>query len=330
MSRAASRFGKFTRPNFHFKVRRRIDAAKAVGEVPVFTLLRAEANKCTPGYQGGGPREDRATRKWYDAMARAIGDDRVIIAFEPDSLGTIDCLAPSRRDDRYKLLRYGVDALSKLPNSTIYLEAGASDWESASLTAKKLKRIGVAKVRGFMLNATHYDWTAANIKHGLEISRKIGGKHFIVNTAENGRGPVHYRRWIDRSRHIWRTIDIWCNPGLRGLGPLPTTTPPTRRGRLPVDQPARLRAVVLRPQDRLVRAAGVQLRALRHELAAAAARHRASGTSSATRRARSGFPVGRLAADAVAARCSRRPPGGPRRRRPRPASRYGSGLTGVS
>ena len=37
-------FGKFTRPNFHFKVRRRIDAAKAVGEVPVFTLLRAEAS----------------------------------------------------------------------------------------------------------------------------------------------------------------------------------------------------------------------------------------------------------------------------------------------
>ena len=43
-----------------------------------------------------------------------------------------------------------------------------------------------------MLNATHYDWTAANIQHGLEISRRVGGKHFIINTAENGRGPVHY------------------------------------------------------------------------------------------------------------------------------------------
>ena len=123
-------FGKFTRPNFHFKVRRRIDAAKAVGEVPVFTLLRAEANKCTPGYQGGGPREDRATRKWYDAMARAIGNDRVIIAFEPDSLGTIDCQAPSRRDDRYKLLRYGVNALSKLPNAT-------STWRPAHPTGSR-------------------------------------------------------------------------------------------------------------------------------------------------------------------------------------------------
>jgi endoglucanase len=216
-------FGRFTRPNFHVKVRRRIDAAKAVGQVPVFTLLRAESTKCSPTYQGGGPRGDRATRKWYDAMARSIGNDRVIIAFEPDSLGTIDCMARSRRDDRYRLLRYGVNALSKLPNATIYLEAGASDWESARLTAKKLRRIGVAKVRGFMLNATHYDWTGANIQHGLEVSRLIGGKHFIINTAENGRGPVHYKRWIDRSRHIWRRVNIWCNPGLRGLGPAPTT-----------------------------------------------------------------------------------------------------------
>ena len=97
----------------------------------------------------------------------------MVIAFEPDSLGTIDCLTPSRRDDRLRLLRYGVTALSKLPNAIVYLEAGASDWEAASRTAKQLRAIGIAKVQGFMLNATHYDWTSANIKHGLAISRKV-------------------------------------------------------------------------------------------------------------------------------------------------------------
>ena len=50
-----------------------------------------------------------------------------------------------------------------------------------------------------MLNATHYDWTKANIEHGLDISHRVGGKHFIINTAENGRGPVHYRRGGRRS-----------------------------------------------------------------------------------------------------------------------------------
>jgi endoglucanase len=215
--------GRFTRPNFAVKVRRLIDPAKARGEVPVFTVLRAQSTGCGPDYQGGGPAEDRATMAWYDDLARVIGDDRVVIGFEPDSLGTIDCHARSRRDDRLRVLAHGVDVLSKLPNATVYIEAGASDWESPARTANLLRKVGIAKVRGFMLNVTHYDWTGANIQHGLEISRMTGGKHFIINTAENGRGPVHYRKWIDRSRHIWRRITVWCNPGLRGLGPAPTT-----------------------------------------------------------------------------------------------------------
>jgi endoglucanase len=107
-------------------------------------------------------------------------------------------------------------ALASLPNATVYLEGGASDWEPARRTAKQLRKIGIARVRGFMLNATHYDWTRANIKHGLEISRRTGGKHFVINTAENGRGPVHVRRG-------GRRITVWCNPGLRGLGTPPTT-----------------------------------------------------------------------------------------------------------
>jgi endoglucanase len=209
--------GRFTRPNFAGKIREVIDRAKADGAVPVFTVLRAQASKCSPTYQGGGPREDRATRKWYDALARVLGDERVVIAFEPDSLGTIDCLARSRRDDRIKLLRHGVMALSRLPNATVYLEAGASDWEPASRTANQLRAIGIARVRGFMLNATHTDWTRANVQHGLQISRLTGGKHFVINTAENGRGPVHYR--LPNRRRI----TVWCNPGMRGLGPPPTT-----------------------------------------------------------------------------------------------------------
>jgi endoglucanase len=208
--------GRFTRPNFAVKVGGMLDRAQADGAVPLFTVLRAQSTACGPDYQGGGPAEDAATRAWYDDLARVIGDNRVVIAFEPDSLGTIDCLARSRQDDRIRVLRHGVDALSRLPNATVYLEGGASDWEPARRTARQLRAIGIAGVRGFMLNATHYDWTGANIRHGLEISRLTGGKPFVINTAENGRGPVHVRRG-------GRRITVWCNPGLRGLGPAPTT-----------------------------------------------------------------------------------------------------------
>src|SRR5215213_1546260 len=209
--------GRFTRPHFRHKVRRLIAVARRQRSVPVFTVMRAESRGCGPGYSGGGPAEDARTRAWYRRLARAIGGARVVIAFEPDSLGTIDCHARSRRDDRIRLLRYGVDVLSRLPGATIYLEGGASDWEPARRTARQLRAIGIAKVRGFMLNATHQDWTRANILHGLAISRLTGWKPFIVNTAENGRGPVHYRA------SNGRRITVWCNPPGRGLGPRPTT-----------------------------------------------------------------------------------------------------------
>jgi endoglucanase len=218
-------FGRFTRPNFFQKVRNYLHCVAALqpGTVPLMTVLRHQGKACNRHYTAGGRAEDARTRHWYDRFAQAVGDARVVIAFEPDSLGTLDCLANSRRWARLRTLRYGVTALSKLPNATIYLEAGASDWEPARRTAKQLRFIGISKVRGFMLNATHYDWTAHNVAHGLQISRMTGDKHFIINTAFNGRGPVHYRRWISRSQHLWRTINVWCHPLKRGLGPDPST-----------------------------------------------------------------------------------------------------------
>src|SRR4051794_38246621 len=187
-------------------------------------VMRHQGRGCSPTYTAGGAAEDARTREWYDRFAEGVGGARVIIGFEPDSLGTVDCLARDRRKARLNVLRYGVNVLSQLPNATIYLEAGASDWEPAARTAKQLRYIGISKVRGFMLNVTHHDWTRANIEHGLQISRMVGGKHFIINPSYNGRGPLHYRKWINRAQHKWRTINVWCHPGLRGLGPAPTTS----------------------------------------------------------------------------------------------------------
>src|SRR5215211_385283 len=216
-------FGRWTRPRTKTKVNNYLRCAQAVqpGSVPLMAIMRHQGRACNPHYTGGGRGEDRRTRKWYRDFASAVGRARVVIAFEPDSLGTIDCLARSRRRSRLRLLRYGVKVMSKLPGATVYLEAGASDWESARRTAWQLRSIGIRRVRGFMLNVTHYDWTSNNIRHGMKISRLTGGKHFIVSTAFNGRGPVHYRKYS--GPHRWRVINVWCHPLLRGLGPAPTT-----------------------------------------------------------------------------------------------------------
>ena len=115
--------------------------------------------------------------------------------------------------------------------------------------AKTLRAVGIAKVRGFMLNATHYDWTRNNIKYGLELSRLIGGKHFVINTAENGRGPIHYRlaNGTPHQRLVQPAAPRSRHPADHGHVE-------SDGGRLPLDQPARVRAVVPAPADRLVRA----------------------------------------------------------------------------
>ena len=197
-----------------------IQTAEAKGAVPLIATLRHQGKACNNRYTAGGVREDKRTKAWFDNLARGIKSSRAIIAFEPDSLGTIECLAPSRRKARLKVLRYGVDVLSKLPNATIYLEAGASDWRPARLMAQRLRYIGISKVRGFMLNVTHFDWTAASIRYGVKVSNLVGGKHFVVSTSHNGRGPVHYRK---RSGGKNRRIVVNCHPRNRGLGPSPTT-----------------------------------------------------------------------------------------------------------
>ena len=97
--------GRFTRPNFSVKVRRLIDPAREQRRGADLHRAARPGDGLQPDLSGRRPRRGPPPREnWYDDLARVIGDDRVVIAFEPDSLGTIDCLAPSRRDDRLRVL----------------------------------------------------------------------------------------------------------------------------------------------------------------------------------------------------------------------------------
>lgn len=195
-----------------------------------------EGEQCRRGYDGGGRAGERRYRRWMQEFAAAVGSDRVVIGLEPDSLGTMRCMTGAGRRARLRNLRFAVDLLSQLPRATVYLEAGASDWRPAKEMARYLRIVGVHKVRGFMLNVTHFDWTRNNVRYGARLSRMVGGKHFIVNTDENGRGPLRY--WRGRRGHRVR-INVWCNPRNSGLGLRPTlhTKHPKADGFLWVSRP---------------------------------------------------------------------------------------------
>jgi endoglucanase len=71
-------------------------------------------------------------------------------------------------------------------------------------------------VKGFFLNAKHFDWTSAEIRYGEKISPMTGGKHFVINTSTNDGGPLRPPDIVHEGN------EVMCNPPGRGLGPRPT------------------------------------------------------------------------------------------------------------
>jgi len=80
-----------------------------------------------------------------------------------------------------------------------------------------LNAVGVQNIRGFYTNDTHMNWTANEIRWGDKVSAMTGGTHFIINTADNGHGPLLNPHPVTQGNE-----DL-CNPPGRGAG-IPTTT----------------------------------------------------------------------------------------------------------
>jgi endoglucanase len=153
-----------------------------------------------------------------DALIQAIGDRPVVLLLETDALGSSDCMATHGSLGAWEqALKYEVDQTASLPHAVVYVEAGYSDGNSVQYTARALNAIDISKIRGFYTNDTHINWTINEIRWGDKISALTGGAHFIVNTAQNGNGPlIPANRAKDGN-------EVLCNPPGRGLGPKPTT-----------------------------------------------------------------------------------------------------------
>ncbi len=147
-------------------------------------------------------------------VAHGIGDFHVVFFLELDSLITAPCLTHQQLAIRDAELTYAVSALEADPHVLVYLDGGAADAVPFRHMAALLRGAGVSQAQGFFLNSTHFDWTSTEIHYGQEISRLLGGAHFIVNTGENGRGPL-----VPSDRVHHGNEDL-CNPPGRGLGPL--------------------------------------------------------------------------------------------------------------
>jgi len=187
-------------------------------------------------------------KRWIRRVSAGIGRSRVLIALEPDLAITTN---PSSVDGvRDPQVRQGLTAYAAHyfhdhnHRAAVYLDAGASDWLSPTQAAGLLERSGVRYTRGFSLDITHYTPTPDNIVHGSQVvsalaARGIAGKHFVIDTADSGRGYT-WGEWANRfsastyddSRNCADATATLCN----ALG-----VPPTWR----VADPAYVRALGL-------------------------------------------------------------------------------------
>ena len=187
-----------------------VGAAQAAGATPVLALYAIPHRDCG-SFAAGGFGSGDSYRQWIDSIASGLGGSPAAIILEPDALAMADCLSADQRQERFDLMRYAVDALTRDPAAAVYVDAGHSRWVSAEDMAGRLNEVGVGKARGFSLNTTNYFTTDEEIGYGEAISGLTNGSHYVIDTSRNGAGPAEGDPMY------------WCNPDGRALGTPPTT-----------------------------------------------------------------------------------------------------------
>lgn len=162
--------------------------------------------------------EQASYKKWIDGFAAGVGDAHMAVIMQPD--GPFVLCAPGNSKIPAQLIQYGVRKLSALPNTSVYIDAGAADWnrDDAKRALQMLIPMGIRWARGFALNSTHYDSTERQVRYAAKVSqalakRGIPGKYGVINTASNGKPFKGYKYNgpnFDNARACTSTSDQHC------------------------------------------------------------------------------------------------------------------------
>lgn len=191
-------------------ITRYIGGAQAAGTMPMLAIYALPHRDCG-SYAAGGFSSGDAYKAWIDGVSSALGSSPATVILEPDALAMADCLSADQRQERFDLMRYAVDSLTRDPAAAVYIDGGHSRWLSADDMAARLNQVGIEHARGFSLNTSNFFTTDEEIGYGEAISGLTNGAHYVIDTSRNGAGPAG-----DPSRQ-------WCNPSGRALGAAPTT-----------------------------------------------------------------------------------------------------------
>ncbi len=154
---------------------------EVLSQLSTFELNPWEGGACHGSWNVG------ADQAWYRSLAAGIGSARAFVIVQVD-LPFALCTPSSAPDT---ITAFGAQTLAALPHTTVYLDAGAAEWEPAAKMAALLIRCGIRSARGFALNDTQYGSTDLELQYGAQIVAALSadgvpGKHFILNTDQNG------------------------------------------------------------------------------------------------------------------------------------------------
>jgi len=182
----------------------RITGANAL---PVFVAYNIPNRDCGQ-YSAGGAGNADAYKRWIRSFANGIGNRKAVVILEPDALAGMSCLNAQKQQERLDLIHDAVRVL-KAKGAAVYIDAGHAKWVNPADMANRLNRAGIAEADGFSLNISNFLGTSVNVAYGMEVSKRVGGKHFVIDTSRNGQNATD--------------AGNWCNPTGQRIGQTPTT-----------------------------------------------------------------------------------------------------------
>ncbi|MBI2445431.1 glycoside hydrolase family 6 protein [Candidatus Micrarchaeota archaeon] len=184
-----------------------LDDASTQGQVPLIVIYSLPKRDCG-GAAAGGFASPAAYRAYVEGIASSLAGRKAIVVLEPDGTAALSCLNASEVATRWDLMRHAIRVL-KAQGAAVYVDAANPRWVGVVEMSRRLNELDISEADGFALNVANFIYTDENIRYGLQMSARVGGKPFIIDTSRNGQGP--------------HPDGIWCNPSGRGAG-VPFTT----------------------------------------------------------------------------------------------------------
>jgi endoglucanase len=173
--------------------------AKEEHAVPVFVLYNVPGRDCG-SYSAGGAETTEDYETWIDAVAAAIGNQKVVIVLEPDAIADLpsDCgYDPNQVNvaqltaDRYTQLNYAVTTLEAGPQTIVYMDAGNSHWQAVGTIAQRMVTAGLMQAQGFFSNVSNFNLSNYESTFDTWVSDCIA----FANDQEQGGWRVGHYDW---------------------------------------------------------------------------------------------------------------------------------------